>query len=440
MGTETLTPAHLPLWRSSRLLAFLCCRIFPILLVIPAVTGQEITGLEQVRVIEHANYAVGAVDTYFEDGHQLIAYSNSSGGGAGDTLVIYDFALDHVLSEIPGTIWKFDIAFVDAGQLLYQNAGTLYRVTGLAAPVIAPLLSDVITFSLSPDRTRIAMLRQTGPAYQIEVAPYDGSSGSIGTPDIYPLPGDADAQRSRCAFSADGDYVAMNGGYNLNVVYIIDLEAGALVPVPTPDNEGTYSPVFYMQNGTLRVAVGGGYANGGIEVIDVSALIVEASIPVFPHYNFALAMHPSEEYLVCGGYDGVIKLFRVTGTSFTEIDEIPAFDMYAAAFTRDNGYVVTGHGGSGAARLVIWRTVSEPSGLIPLLREPLALHPNPAGHFLYIDAKKEGIVSVFDMWGRLHLRQPFASGAIDITGLPEGAYLVCVQTPAGSRIGRFIKT
>jgi hypothetical protein len=57
-----------------------------------------------------------------------------------------------------------------------------------------------------------------------------------------------------------------------------------------------------------------------------------------------------------------------------------------------------------------------------------------------IDAKKEGIVSVFDMWGRLHLRQPFASGAIDITGLPEGAYLVCVQTPAGSRIGRFIKT
>src|SRR5690606_402021 len=158
----------------------------------------------------------------------------------------------HVLSEIPGTIWKFDIAFVDAGQLLYQNAGTLYRVTGLAAPVIAPLLSDVITFSLSPDRTRIAMLRQTGPVYQIEGAPDHGPSGAIGTPDIYPLPGDADAQRSRCAFSADGDYVAMNGGYNLNVVYIIDLEAGALVPVPTPDNEGTYSPVFYMQNGTLR--------------------------------------------------------------------------------------------------------------------------------------------------------------------------------------------
>ncbi len=87
MATITFTPAHHPFFLSCSL-RDLFPFFFLLLFSISGTTAQDITGLQTIRTLQHNNYSVAAIDAYFEDGYQLIAYSNSSGFSDGDTLVI----------------------------------------------------------------------------------------------------------------------------------------------------------------------------------------------------------------------------------------------------------------------------------------------------------------------------------------------------------------
>ncbi|HLF62102.1 MAG TPA: T9SS type A sorting domain-containing protein [Saprospiraceae bacterium] len=416
-----------------------CSVLLALIFSSAVIQAQEITGLEVVKTLEHQNYSVAALDCYFENGQQLVAYSNNSGNSTGDTLVIYDFAQDLVLSEVPGTGWPYDIRFIDAEQLLFRNNSTLFRLVNFTTPVVTELLQNVITFTVSPDKETVATLRYEGNEYQVEVAAYNSTTGTLSIPDIYAIPIVPDNEATKLNFSSDGNYIALNGGYENNYVYVINMGTQSIMPVNTPANGGTYSPVFYVQAGNLRLAVGGGFLNGGIEVIDVDALIVESSIPVFPHYNYALAFDQTQRYLACGGYDGIIKLFGVENTDFTEVNMYQTGWVTQLLITQDNEYVISGHGGSGLAWVVIHHIVREPSGISPLNEDRLLLYPNPTNGILQLDGLQEAVISIYDIHGKYILRRHTNGSTIDVQGLADGLYLLKTENEKEVRARIFMK-
>ena len=435
-----ITQTHHPLLLHSQYPRLRYVFILALVFTIPASHAQEITGLEVIKTIEHENYSVAAIDCYFEDGQQLIAYSNNSSGTKGDTLVIYDFLHDLILAEIPGTNWSFDIRFIHADHLLFRNGNTLFRVDQFSAPIVQEVRQSVKTFTVSDDKSTVAILRQVGDVNQVELAGYDYTSGVLTPLGEFVIPDEINDSNSKLNFSRDGGYIALNGGYENNNVYIVNTGTQELSTVPTPDNGGTYSPVFNAQNGFLRLAVGGGFDNGGIEVIDVSALAVEASIPVFLHYNYALAFDQTDGYLVCGGYDGIIKLFKVQGTVFTEKYASNTELTTRIIFTQDNQYVISGHGAGDLAKLVIHRVVSGPSGTTQLSVQPLILHPNPTSGMLHRDGKLPALISIFDNNGRF-LFTNYAHGPdIDVSGLPDGLYILKAEDEKEVRTSMFVKS
>lgn len=439
MVPATFSNAHHPFFTDVISLPTLIPLLLLFMHVSVEVRGQEITGLEVARTLEHQNYGVSAIDCYFENGHQLIAYSNASGDSDGDTLVLYDYAQDQVLSEVPGVNWSYDIRFIDDNQLLFRNSNLLYRLVNLTAPMTTQLQSNVFTFSLSPDKASVAILRFTGSDYFVEVSSYHSATGEIGMPEIYNIPEVPNSQSPKLSYSPDGSYIALSGGYENNYVYIINTTTKSSTKVNTSDNAGTYSPVFYEQTGDLRLAVGGGYGHGVIEIINVDALMAEAVVPAFQNYNYALAIDQSQEYLVCGGYDGILKLFHVDGTDFTEIEMYNTGSMTRLLFSQDNDYVFSANGGSGMAWVSIYHVLRGPSGTFFTEKKPLLLYPNPANGILHISGVQDVVVSVYDMHGRKVIEQETERTVLDIRCLSAGIYMLKTEDGKAVRTGVFVK-
>ena len=260
---------------------------FLILFAIPTLSAQDITGVEVVRTLQHpGNYSVGTIDSYFDSTHQLIAYSIGDGTQIRDTLVIYDFGQDQTLAKIPGYGLLSGISFIDAGQLLYVIKDTLWRVTGIGESITQEALETGIrSMRLSNDLTTLALVLYHYGFSSLGMAAYDTATGTLLTMDTLGSAEFSIDESSWLAFSPGDDYFALNGGYDHAYVFMVDVAAKTLHQVATPDIESTYSPEFFTQAGRLKLAVGGGYFNGAIAVIDVASLTQEGSMPVFPHYN-----------------------------------------------------------------------------------------------------------------------------------------------------------
>ena len=439
MGAKSFILSHHPSLRQTIYLKFLSGFITVILFSYSVMFAQNISGLEIVRTIEHQNYSVATLDSYFEDGHQLIAYSNNSGSSDHDTLVIYDFSQDQVLTEIPGTQWSYDIRFINSDQLLFRNDGILYRVDNFNSPVVNDVMDNVFTFTVSDDKSTVAMLRHLPPDYQVEIAGYNSNTGTLTPIDSFMIPDEITNEESKLAFSPDGNYIALNGGYENNNVYIINIGTGIVSTVTTPDNEGTYSPVFYEHNGVLRLAVGGGYANGSIEVINVDDLAVEASIPVFPHYNYSVAFDQTQRYAVTGGFDGVIKIFSVDSVEFNEVYDSAIGLTTRILFTQDNQYVISGHGPGPLVGLVIHRVLTEPSGISSIHKKPLVVYPNPVSSILRVDGNNHDFFYVYDVNGRLVLSEHSSSSIVDVGSLTSGIYILKTWSDREIRTAMFVK-
>lgn len=426
-------------------LHFLCLQaLYSLLLAfsfsIPGLLAQDITGLELAKTIVHDNYSVGALDTYFEDGFELIAYSNNSGSSTGDTLVIYDFDHDVVLAQVPGTSWSYDIRFIHADQLLFRNGSTLYRLTNFIAPTVTEVRQNVITFTISADKSTIAFLFDRGVIYEVEVALYNSSDGSLTMVDAFDIPGPLHGASSKLAFSPDGKYIALNGGYENNFVHIINTSTNVVSAVNTPDNEGTYSPSFYTHNGIQRLAVGGGYANGSVEIIDIEALEVEASVPVFPHYNYSVTFDKSQAYLVCGGYDGFINIYSVDGTALMDITSVMTGLVSQIVFTNDNDYLISGHSGNGMAKLYIHRILRTPLAIHEDKDRAIHLYPNPTNGWLMFGTMEKGLISIFDTRGNLILRKHDCGIPIDVSTWADGVYFLQMENEGSIAVQKFVKS
>jgi WD40 repeat protein len=269
----------------------------------------------------------------------------------------------------------------------------------------------------------VAVLKDNGSAYDVEVSSYNSTTGVLSPPDTYEVTDEVDWGVSKLVFSPDGNYIAFNGGYDKDYVTIINTNNGDVTTITTPDNEGTYSPVFYEHGGTLFLAVGGGYQNGSIELIDVDALQLETTIPVFPNYNYALDFDPSEEYVVTGGYNGIIKIFSVNGTDYDEVAMIPALNVNRLQFTQDNLYVVSGQGPSPAS-LVIYRIVRGPSSVSGSNPRLYKMYPNPTEGILYLEGLDDTWMTVHTVCGQRVMEAQVRFSQIDVSGLEVGLYVL----------------
>ncbi|MCP4311938.1 MAG: T9SS type A sorting domain-containing protein [Bacteroidetes bacterium] len=76
------------------------------------------------------------------------------------------------------------------------------------------------------------------------------------------------------------------------------------------------------------------------------------------------------------------------------------------------------------------------------LSSRIRIYPNPASEFLIIDTNiLQATLQLFDMQGRLMMEQEleYGSGRLDLSGYPEGAYLLKVLSDEGIAWFRFIK-
>ena len=76
------------------------------------------------------------------------------------------------------------------------------------------------------------------------------------------------------------------------------------------------------------------------------------------------------------------------------------------------------------------------------LSSRIRIYPNPASEFLFIDSDVlQAKLQLFDMQGRFLIEQEIHSGScrLDLSGYPEGAYLVKFLSEEGIAWFRFIK-
>ncbi len=413
----------------------------------PVLYAQPISGLEIVRSLRHPqNYEVQEFDTWFDSTHQRVAYTRVSGSPGGDTLVIYDVVADAVLGEVTGAGRSTDVRFVAPDQLLFLRADTIFRITGFPDSIsVAPLigLPYIYGFDLSPDVSQLALTRvsyEPDETWQVRLYDFDRDSGMVSGPVLtFPLSDRLRFSESKLAYSRDGNFLAVNGGYEKNYVFLLDVFTPAVFRVDLPDNGGTYSPVFFRREDVLKLALGGGFTDGAISVIDLPSLSFEEEFPAFMHYNYGLDVDPAEDFLVAGGYDWLIKIFQLTNAGMTEVFALDSGFVRRVAFTADGEHIVSAHGVSDGARLNIFRILRETVGEEVIHASPVGLFPNPVTDNLWINESFGADVTVFDMQGRIVLRRVYDGMPLDVAALPEGMYILKSVCDGRVATGQFVK-
>ena len=243
--------------------------------------------------------------------------------------------------------------------MLYKNNRKLYQVTGFTNPTTVELLSSgVKEFILSTDKSKVVIEDLSD---HILLYDYDKNTGSLTLTNTYNI--DANINGSGgMAITEDNSYIAVAGGYEADYheadfVTIINIANSQVTKVITPDNKGNYSPVFFYQNNELKVAVGGGYGNGSIEIIDVSSLSLVHSENVFSSYNYAVDVDETNKYLVCGGYNSELRLYNVDNFSFTNIFNSIVGHINKIKFSNDNQYIILGSGAGYGGKLLIYKII-----------------------------------------------------------------------------------
>lgn len=441
MVQKMYKPAHhITFTQAFRLIVVISFYLFSFLSYKP-LSGQDIIGLEVVRTLEHpGNYSVGKMDSYFDSTHQLIAYGIGDGSGLRDTLVIYDFGLDSILARIPGHGLMSGVNFIDATELLCVMKDTLWRVTGIGDNITREVLETGIrAMRLSNDLSTAAFVLYDLGLQYIGMAAYDTATGILQTIDTI---GSSEASIDEyivIVFSPADDYIAINGGYDHAFTEVVDVASGTLHKVNVTGIESTYSPGFFYQRGRLKMALGGGYSNGAIVVIDIASLTQEGIMPVFQHYMYAIHFDQTGHYMACGGYDGVIGLYEVADTLFTEIESYEVGTVRTLHFTSDNQYLLSGHQASAGPRMDIRRIIRETTAVKAVVSLPLILYPNPTTGTIFMEGIRDVLVKVYDRTGQLLLTQYDTGYGIDVNHLPPGYYIVMAQNGLDKHIGRFVK-
>ena len=201
-----------------------------------------------------------------------------------------------------------------------------------------------------------------------------------------------------------------------------------MVSQPTPPEpeiineiyvEGFTAPVWGEHpDFNLEVAEGSHYSINEDKWYWVKSYIYEfmEEDDIFDHedaaYYLSITFEPEEGYV----FSEDVKVFYNGDPSI--------FDAAESYFIEDGAFMA----------FTIGFHVSDPTGITELASENIAVWPNPATNVLYLDVVDGTTVSVFDMTGRLVIRQRY-EGKLDVRCLVPGCYAI----KAGGSVVRFVK-
>ena len=201
-----------------------------------------------------------------------------------------------------------------------------------------------------------------------------------------------------------------------------------MVSQPTPPEpeiineiyvEGFTAPVWGEHpDFNLEVAEGSHYSIKEDKWYWVKSYIYEfmEEDDIFDHedaaYYLSITFEPEEGYV----FSEDVKVFYNGDPSI--------FDATESYFIEDGAFMA----------FTIGFHVSDPTGITELASESIAVWPNPATNVLNLDVVDGTTVSVFDMTGRLVIRQRY-EGQLDVGCLVPGCYAI----KAGGSVVRFVK-
>ncbi len=407
--------------------------------------AQEITGLELLRQIDRKHYGIRGLDAIFDDDRQIIVFGSVSGGSSADTLLIYDYAADKIISFVKGANAYYTIFISGDNQLLYANSQSLFRLDNFENPVVTELRNGIVNIAFNKELNTLAMVRVTNSSnvdYNATLFKYDPATGTLDSLINIPFKGANDHRQNNneVAISPDADFMALSGGYNNNYVHLMNLKNGDYHKIETQIATGAYSPVFYKQDGRLLLAVGGSYLSGSIEIIDVESASIIAANELFPSYVYSIVLTSDQKIMAGGGFNGEIKLFRVEGSELTEFFSYQAGLFAKLIFAGNDNYLISAHGaGQNRSNVKIFRVLRGSSSSKSLNEDFLSVWPNPAEDILNIKEAAGGIVSVYDASGRMVIHKKITGETLHVNDLLPGAYHIVIQKDKSTYMGKFIK-
>lgn len=179
--------------------------------------------------------------------------------------------------------------------------------------------------------------------------------------------------------------------------------------------------------------------------------------------QFNILLDDTIEPTVTCSEDSTIQLedttiYTVSGTLFDPVntsDNCGIVEMtndYNESSTLDGATFTSGaytitwtvtDGGENQAECSFELTINDPVGIQTLAEAGIKLYPNPASDMLNIESRDKKVQSIrlTGLDGKTYIEkvQVKQNESIDISNLPEGIYIIQIQTPKGSFTGKVVK-
>ncbi len=396
-----------------------------------SINTQNMAGFKLEWSIDLNYDYVNMADDYFDDSSQYIAYVKPVAGNNNDTLVLFDYKNKNILYQKGGFNHSI-VRFVNLDRLLYYHSDTLFSIDNLNDPVVTPRFKFnnkyPQNFILSPDKTKMVCLINDSVVHLYN---YDITSNAVSFEKTYAI--NHYIQGFNLAMDQSNNYIAVEAGYKRDSLSLINLSTDEVTEIGTTQNDGTYSPVFFLHDSQLKVAAGGGYEGGNIDVIDVAGKSHTHDIPMFYRYNYSLDVDASSQYMVNGGYNSEIKLLDIQDLAFSTIDSLDTdANVEMVKFSTDDKYIISLHGGGvNKARINVYKIDASTSTSVTQYAKHIDIYPNPVSDILTL----EGIgahtdIRIFDLAGKKVFQQIISDNHVDLSMLDKGVYILSITDEA----------
>jgi hypothetical protein len=143
--------------------------------------------------------------------------------------------------------------------------------------------------------------------------------------------------------SYNGEYLAVATGYKKQDVQVFDVKKGTSKIIKIDGASATYSPTP-SEDGS-EVYVGGGFSDGHIYIYNVADASFNRKIKPFSAYVYQVKPTADPNYVVTGGYNGVLKIINIKdGTQWWSSVNIALINEVTVSSDLKRIYVASGAG------------------------------------------------------------------------------------------------
>ena len=185
------------------------------------------------------------------------------------------------------------------------------------------------------------------------------------------------------------------------------------------------------------------YSGGGtftVNLIFIGPCLSDTVTDVITIPTSSLTINATPSLKICKGNS--TTLIASGATTYTWNNTINAFSITVTPSTTTT-YSVVGTGTSNCStKSEITVVVLNCTGLSENSLAPVRIFPNPAQNAVTISSLAEGLIFVYDAFGKLILKKEFFTGEnkLNIENLTNGVYFIRCETTLGNGNFRFIKT